>query len=70
MLIRNTRNVSVSDIQGYFVKGAKVHPLLYIAFLDSLVELEHAKKLCLTPQTRMEIYSNRVATRITQILAA
>ena len=70
MLIRNTKNVSVNDIQGYLTKGAKVHPLLYSAFLKLLVELEYGRKLCLIPQTRMEIYSKRVATNIARKLAA
>lgn len=70
MLIRNTKDVSVNDIQGYLTKGAKVHPLLYAAFLDLLVELELDRKLCLTPKTRMEIYSKRVESRIARILAA
>lgn len=70
MLIRNTKNVSVNDIQGYLTKGAKVHPLLYSIFLKLLVELEYGRKLCLIPQTRMEIYSKRVATNIARKLAA
>ena len=70
MLIRNTKDVSVNDIQGYFAKGADVHPRLYAAFLDQLVELEKSRQLCLTPKTRMEIYSKRVSASIERILAA
>ncbi len=70
MLIRNTKNVSVNDIQGYLTKGAQVHPLLYSVFLELLVELEYDRKLCLTPQTRMEFYSKRVAANIARKLAA
>ena len=69
-MIRNTKNVSVNDIQGYLIKGAEVHPLLYTVFLETLSELELERKLCLTPQTRMEIYSKRVAANIARKLAA
>ena len=70
MLIRNTKYVSVDEIQGYLAKGAGVHPLLYALFLDQLAQLEISRKLCLTPKTRLEIYSNRVATSIARKLAA
>ena len=70
MLIRNTKNVSVNEVQDYLIRGANIHPLLYNAFLDELVELEFKKNLCLVPSTRLEIYSNRVASRIAQKLAA
>ncbi len=69
-MIRNTKIVSVSEVQGYFIKGAKVHPRLYSAFLDTLVQLESEKVLCLTPKTRLEVYSRRVSTNIARILAA
>ena len=70
MLIRNTKNVSVNDVQGYLSKGAEVHPLLYTSFLNELVQLEFARKICLTPKTRLEIYSKRVAANIARKLAA
>ena len=70
MLIRNTRDVSVNDIQGYLIKGAHVHPLLYTEFLECLQNLEYKSKICLTPHTRMELYSKRVATKIAQGAAA
>ncbi len=70
MLIRNTKNVSVDDVQSYLIKGAGVHPLLYTTFLETLLELEYERKLCLTHQTRMEMYSKRVDTSIARLLAA
>lgn len=70
MLIRNTKTVSVDEVQEYLTKGAEVHPLLYASFLQELVHLENARKLCLTPQTRLETYSNRVAASIARKLAA
>lgn len=69
-MIRNTKTVSVSEVQGYLIKGAQVHPRLYAAFLDNLVQLENERFLCLTPKTRLEIYSRRVSTNIARILAA
>lgn len=69
MLIRNTKKVSVDEVQGYLTKGARVHPLLYASYLKELVHLEHARKLCLTPRARMELYSNRVSTSIARKLA-
>lgn len=69
-MIRNTKNVSVNDVQGYFIKGAKVHPRLYAAFLDDLRQLEFDRKLCLTPQTRLELYSRRVSANIARRIAA
>ena len=69
-MIRNTKNVSVSEVQGYLSMGARVHPLLYATFLDQLVELEFDHKLRILPQTRLEIYSTRVATNIARRLAA
>lgn len=70
MLIRNTKRVSVDEVQSYLTKGANVHPLLYASFLESLVQLEIERKICLTPQTRMEIYSKRVSANIARKLAA
>jgi Mn-containing catalase len=70
MLIRNTRDVSVNDIQSYLIKGAEIHPLLYTSFLEELEDLEFDRKLCLTPQARLELYSRRISTRIARILAA
>lgn len=69
-MIRNTKIVSVSEVQGYLSKGARVHPLLYTAFLDQLIELEFSDKLRILPQTRLEIYSTRVASNIARRLAA
>ena len=69
-MIRNTKNVSVDEIQGYLAKGAEVHPLLYADFLNQLKDLEISRYLCLTPQTRMELYSKRVAHNIARKLAA
>ena len=70
MLIRNTKDVSVDDVQNYLIKGAGVHPLLYTTFLEALLELEYKRKLCLVPQTRLELYSNRVSANIARKLAA
>ena len=70
MLIRNTKNVSVDDVQSYLIKGAGVHPLLYSTFLEALLELEYERKLCLVPQTRLELYSKRVSANIARKLAA
>jgi Mn-containing catalase len=69
-MIRNTKNVSVNDVQGYLVRGADVHPLLYYSFLNELTNLEISRKLCVTPQTRLEMYSIRVSQNITRRLAA
>lgn len=69
-MIRNTKNVSVNEVQGYLSKGAKVHPLLYSVFLDHLVHLEFDKKLMILPKTRLEIYSRRVSANIARKLAA
>ena len=69
-MIRNTKNVSVDEIQGYLIKGADVHPLLYADYLIQLKNLEIARQLCLTPQTRMELYSRRVSANIARKLAA
>lgn len=69
-MIRNTKVVSVSEVQGYLSKGARVHPLLYAAFLDQLVKLEFDHKLRILPHTRLEIYSTRVASNIARRLAA
>jgi len=69
-MIRNTKIVSVSEVQGYLSMGARVHPLLYAAFLNQLIELEFHHKLRILPQTRLEIYSTRVATNIARRLAA
>lgn len=69
MLIRNTKKVSVNEVQEYLIKGARVHPLLYASFLEELVQLEYDRKLCLTPRARMELYSNRVSTNIARKLA-
>ena len=70
MLIRNTKNVSIDEIQEYITKGARIHPLLYSMYLETLVELEFERKLCLTPKTRLEIYSRRVSANIARKLAA
>lgn len=69
-MIRNTKNVSVDEIQEYMTKGATVHPVLYAMFLELLVQLEHDHQLCILPKTRLEIYSRRVSTNIARILAA
>lgn len=69
-MIRNTKNVSVNDVQGYLTKGARVHPLLYTSFLEDLRNLEFERKLCLTPKTRLELYSRRVSAKIARRLAA
>ena len=69
-MIRNTKIVSVSEVQGYLSKGAKVHPLLYSVFLKGLVQLELEQKLIILPKTRLEMYSRRVSTNIARKLAA
>ena len=68
-MIRNTKEVSVNDVQGYLIKGAEVHPLLYTTFLKDLESLEIQRKLCLTPKTRMELYSRRVSANLERRLA-
>jgi len=70
MKIRNTKDVSVNDVQCYLTKGAFVHPELYYTFLCELAEMEHKRKLCLLPQTRLQLYSQDVERRILAILAA
>jgi len=69
-MIRNTTDVSINDVQGYLTKGAKVHPLLYTAFLNELIELQYKRILSILPQTRLEIYSKRVAANIARKIAA
>ncbi len=69
-MIRNTTNVSINDVQGYLTKGAKVHPLLYTAFLNELIELQYKRILSILPQTRLEIYSKRVSANIARRIAA
>jgi len=70
MKIRNTKDVSVNDVQCYLTTGAFVLPELYYAFLCELAEMEHKRKLCLLPQTRLQLYSQDVERRILAILAA
>lgn len=70
MKIRNTRDVSIHEVQCYLTNGAYVHPELYYAFLVELQKMEYAKKLSLLPQTRMQLYSRRVAKSIASKLAA
>ncbi len=69
-MIRNTKTVSVSEVQGYLSRGARVHPLLYAAFIDQLIELEFNHRLQILPKIRLEIYSTRVASNIARRLAA
>jgi len=69
-MIRNTKIVSVDEVQGYLAKGAKVHPLLYSVFIEHLIRLEFDKKLTILPKTRLEIYSRRVSANIARKLAA
>ena len=69
-MIRNTKDVSVNEVQGYLLRGAKVHPLLYSVFLEHLVQLELEHKLIILPKTRLEIYSRRVSANIARKLAA
>lgn len=69
-MIRNTTDVSINDVQGYLTKGAKVHPLLYTAFLNELIELQYKRILSILPQTRLEIYSKRVSANIARRIAA
>lgn len=70
MKIRNTKSVGVNDVQCYLTSGAYVHPELYHAFLLELAEMEHKRKLCLLPHTRMQLYSQQVAKKIAARLAA
>ena len=69
-MIRNTKHVSVDDIQDYMTKGATVHPVLYAMFLELLVQMEYERRLCILPEFRAEIYSKRVAANIARKLAA
>lgn len=69
-MIRNTKIVSVNEVQEYLTKGARVHPLLYSVFLDHLVQLELNHQLSILPKTRLEIYSRRVSANIARKLAA
>ena len=69
-MIRNTTDVSINEVQGYLIRGAKVHPLLYTAFLNELIELQFKRILSILPQTRLEIYSKRVSANIARRIAA
>ena len=70
MKIRNTKDVSVEEVQCYLTNGVYVHPELYYKFLMELADLEHQKKLCLVPHARMQLYSKTVSRNIAAILAA
>ena len=70
MKIRNTRDVSIHEVQCYLTNGVYVHPELYYRFLVELQQMEYAKKLSLLPHTRMQLYSRRVSKSIARKLAA
>lgn len=53
----NVKHVTLDDIQLYFSKGATLHPLLYVEFLDYIFELERKRKVCPIPLTIFHHFS-------------
>jgi len=49
--LQHTSTVTVDNIQLYASKGAKLHPLLYVVFLDLLGDMEHQHRVCPIPLT-------------------
>ena len=54
---KRLRKVSANEIQFYITRGAKLHPILYVEFMEMLTYLERREKICLMPSTILQRYS-------------
>lgn len=56
----------IDEIQYILARGVRLLPPTYLAFIEALDEQERARKVCLLPSTRFEVYHKRLERKVLQ----
>lgn len=69
MKVRNSKTTKIDNVQLLISRGVTLHPDLHQATLAEYEHLDQKGRLCLLPETVLELYSNRIRNRVNALLA-
>ena len=58
------KNMTIDQVQFVSSKGAILHPILYVKFIESIMELDRKGKVCALPITRLQRFNLKIKKKI------